>query len=177
MYLIVLCPLLPPVLIVAATPSLQRMQALLQPHVMQFTPTAPAVEGSSAGGPLETASSLPPLPAKRSKPPSQKSMNVVIQQILQSAVADASSAPPEEGEEGGGEGVPVEVEEEVREVREVRSAAGEDHEESGSAYSSCSSEEGEEVYVLFNEDDSAHEDASASCESSAWKEVVEVYIT
>ena len=121
-----------------------------------FTPTLPAAEGTSTAGPSEVAPALPPLPVKRSKPPASRSMNVVIQQILQSAVADVNSQLS--GEQGGGEGEAGELEEEEDNAREDRDG-------SGSAYSSRSSEEGEEVYVLFNEDDSAHEDASALCES------------
>ena len=126
-----------------------------------FTPTVPVAEGSSTGGPSEAGPALPPLPVKRGKPPSQRSMNVVIQQILQSAVADVSSHPPEEREQGGGE-----EEGEAGEQEEEEGNPREDHEESGSAYSSRSSEGGE-VYVLFNEDDSMHEDVSATCESPA----------
>lgn len=138
------------------------MQAVLQAQVMMFTPTVPPAEGSSTGGPAEASPALPPFPAKRSKPPALRSMNVVIQKILQSAVADVSSRPPGEGDQVGGEG-----EGEAGEQEEEEGNAREDREESGSAYSSRSSEEGEEVYVLFNEDDSTH-GVSALCEFHGW---------
>ena len=79
-------------------------------------------------------------PSKKSKIPSKKSVNTVIQHILEAAVAEKVASEKQEGDKGEGQ-VPEQREEQDREL--LRSA---------SSSSRQSSEEGEGVYVLFHEE-------------------------
>ena len=118
------------------------------------TTTTPATTGEPGRKPK-----LPPLPAGRSKYPVPTATNVVVQQILQAAVAGPPSGGPPTQSSGD------EEKEEESQYEEVDLHSP--------ARSSLSSEEGEGVYVLFNEDDSVVEDID-ECELCVYSCIEEV---
>ena len=114
------------------------------------TATSLTTEASGTQGPPEVSRKTkpPPVPTIRGKYPGSTSPNVMVQQILQSAVAGLPSVPPLQ-------------------------PAGEEDKDEESQYESIdlhspvqsipSSEEGEGVYVLFNEEESVLEEVD-ECE-------------
>ena len=114
------------------------------------TATSVTAEASGTQGPPDVSRKTkpPPVPTTRGKYPGSTSPNVMVQQILQAAVAGLPSVPPLQ-------------------------PAGEEDKDEESQYESIdlhspvqsipSSEEGEGVYVLFNEEESVLEEVD-ECE-------------